>query len=347
MTDAKLKTAILGLGKGAEFLLQGLAETGYFQLEAVADENAGLAEQTAQKYQCRFYSDYRQLITQNQLDCLFVTAPIHTCYEHIRNAIKKKFHILKLPPLARDFEEAAVLVDFAEKQNVRFSVANSYRFVRSYQRLHRFIRNGDIEQAFMITGLCTFAAKSMQSWQKDKKTAGGGILLHDCYPIVDQIIWDCGLPEQVYALNTNRAADRKQRGYSTEETAVMVMKFSDVLTGSLVATRSFEPEEKSLKIHGQNKVSAVVNDCFIDYDIGEKSARREQFDDDGLSATVKLLENFALSILSPDENRLCSSAGENLKNMAVIEAAYLSSRTGSPEEPLRILQLSQNRLAGI
>jgi hypothetical protein len=45
-------------------------------------------------------------------------------------------------------------------------------------------------------------------------------------------------------------------------------------------------------------------------------------------------------VLSPDKNKLASSGRENLKNMAVIESAYLSARTGFPEEPGRILQMA-------
>jgi hypothetical protein len=58
-----------------------------------------------------------------------------------------------------------------------------------------------------------------------------------------------------------------------------------------------------------------------------------------------LLKDFAQSILSPDENKLCSSGRENLKDMAVIESAYLSARTGFPEEPGRILQMASPGVA--
>ena len=55
---------------------------------------------------------------------------------------------------------------------------------------------------------------------------------------------------------------------------------------------------------------------------------------------TELLKNFAQSILLPDENKLCSGGRENLKDMAVIESAYLSARTGFPEEPDSILQMA-------
>jgi len=68
-----------------------------------------------------------------------------------------------------------------------------------------------------------------------------------------------------------------------------------------------------------------------------------EYDDDASFCTKEQLKNFALSILSPDKNKLCSSGRENLKNMAVIESAYLSARTGFPEEPDRILQMASGR----
>jgi hypothetical protein len=53
-----------------------------------------------------------------------------------------------------------------------------------------------------------------------------------------------------------------------------------------------------------------------------------------------VLENFGSHLLWPDKNPLVSPAADNLKIMAFIEAAYLSARTGMPEEPARILKIA-------
>jgi len=49
-----------------------------------------------------------------------------------------------------------------------------------------------------------------------------------------------------------------------------------------------------------------------------------------------------MSILEPAEHPLQCGGQEQLENMAVIEAAYLSARTGMPEQPRRILALSES-----
>ena len=86
----KLKTAVLGLKGDGEALLKTACETEYFQIQAVADKDTRLAEKVAANYNCEPYDDYRQLIIQNQLDCMLVAAPLYSCDEYVRSAIKKK-----------------------------------------------------------------------------------------------------------------------------------------------------------------------------------------------------------------------------------------------------------------
>jgi len=125
MSEGKLNTAILGLNPGGQLLLEASEAVDCLDVHAVADKDTNLAEKIAGQYKCAAYDDYRQLIIQNQLDCLLVAAPMHSCDEYVRTAIKKKFNILKLAPAARDFEEAAEFVRLAEEQDIQFAVLPS------------------------------------------------------------------------------------------------------------------------------------------------------------------------------------------------------------------------------
>jgi len=98
-----------------------------------------------------------------------------------------------------------------------------------------------------------------------------------------------------------------------------------------------------LRLYGKDKI-LTVNDSQLTVADGLGQTSEElEYDDDASFCMTEQLKNFALSILSPGENKLCSSGRENLKNMAVIESAYLSARTGFPEEPDRILQMASGR----
>ncbi len=358
MSQSKLKTAVLGLDDGGQRLLKAATQTDYFQIQAVADRDTTLAEKTADEYKCVFYDDYRQLVIQNQLDCLLIAAGMYSCEKQIRTAMKKKFNVLKLAPAARNFEEAAEFVQLAKDENIKFAVANPLRFAQSFLALGDFLQQGRIEQVFLITAFCNFGqphqqdqkqhkelSTSQRIWQTDPKLAGGGVLLRSCYGIIDQIILKFGVPEQIYSLNMNQAQDKQQRLYLAEDTAVITMKFNDVLIGNIIAFQrdGIGPREELLRIYGKDKV-LTVNDRKLAVSDGLKQTTEELvYDDEELCRMTGQLTNFALSILSPTEHKLNSSAEENLRVMAVIDSAYLSARTGMPEEPGRILKMSQRR----
>jgi predicted dehydrogenase len=342
MSNGKLNTAILGLNSGGQLLLKASEAMDCLRIQAVADKDTILAEKIAGQYKCAAFDDYRQLIIQNQLDCLLVAAPIHSCDEYVRMAMKKKFNVLKMAPAARDFEEAAEFVRLAEEQQIQFAISNPSRYARSYVELRRFLEKGDIEHAFLMTVFCNLGDHPQPGWQTDPKLAGGGVLLHDCYQMIDQVVSNFDMPQQVYSLNTNQAQDKQQRLYLTEDTAVVTMKFSDTFIGNFIATRRAEtgPREGFLKLYAKDKI-LTVSDTQLNVSDGlGRAVKKLKYDDDELVCMTKLLKSFAGSILLPDKNKLCSSARENLKDMAVIESAYLSARTGFPEEPGRILQIA-------
>lgn len=350
MSENKLKIAILGLNEGGQLLLKAASGIDYFQIEAVADRDGSVAEKAAAEYKCAAYDDYRQLVIQNQLDCLLVAAGMYSCDEHIRMAIKKNFNILKLAPAGRNFEEAVEFVRLADQEKVKFAVANPYRYAGSFRAFRQFLQGGHLEQAFLITAFSSVREEVYPAWRGDPKLAGGGVLLYDCYRIFDQIMWNFPIPQQVYSVNTSQAADKQQRLYLTEDTALVTMKLTDTLTGSLAAFRGSgiggqgsggANREESLSVYGRDKVVTVTARRFTVSDIFGSVIEQSEYDDDEFCCVGKLLKDFALSILLPQENKLCTSARENLKNMAVIEAAYLSARTSMPEQPLRVLQRVQ------
>jgi predicted dehydrogenase len=348
MRESPLKIAVLGLDETGRLLLEAIKDLDYFSVAAVADNDTKLAQQTGTMWNCAAYDDYRQLIITNQLDCLFVAAPFHSCAEFLKMALKKKFHILKLPPLARNFSEAAELVKLAQSEKVNLVVANPGRFAQSNLAMRDFLLQKSTDQPFFIlaAGGQSTSSSPQAKWRNDPVLAGGGAILYDCWEIIDQIVCNFGIPQQVYCVAASTAVDKQQRLYLTEDSALVTMKFSDTLSGSLLAGKAAgafstgkEPQ-KWLIAHYQDAFVRNDNKCFEVNDLQGRCLRRENFDDDCLGKMKKVLENFGSHLFMPDKNALVNTAAENLKSMAVIEAAYLSARTGMPEQPERILKIA-------
>jgi len=337
----------VGLNAGGRALLAAASEVDGFEIAAVADKDAILAERVAGQYGCGAYDDYRQVVTavggraeQEEHRCLLVAEGMYACGEYVRMAMKKGFNVLKLAPGGRDFEEAAELVRLADDQGVYLAVVNPKRYAPSFVALREYIRSRRVEEVFLIAGFCSFAGWEFPKWQSDPKLAGGGVLVQAGYGMVDQITWNFPVPQEVYALVTNQAADRQQRLSLTEDTSVVSMKFSDRLLGSLVVSSraSVWPRQEFIKVCGRDNIVVVNYGRLTVRDTSGAVVEEFEYEDDPRACMRGALRDFALAVLQPEEHELCSSGLENLKNMAVIESAYLSSRTGMPEEPARILQ---------
>ena len=339
----------MGLNDEGRALLEAASRSERFAVEAVTDKDGGGAERVAREYECAAYDDYRQVITAmdsrlgEEERCLIVAEGLYSCVEYVRLAMKKRFNVLKIAPAGRDFEEAAELVRLADEEGVKFSIANPRRYAQSFAALHKYIEDGRVEEVFLIAAFCSFAGVRRPRWQSDPKLAGGGVLVHNGFSLIDQIMWNFSIPQQVYCLSTNEAVDTQQRLSLTEDTAVVAMKFSDRFLGNLVVSgrSSVRPGQEVVKVCGKDKTVVVSDTCLTVLDGEGRIQEEQQYEYDPVDCMGGVVADFGLSVLGGEEKEPFSSGRESLKSMAVIESAYLSARTGMPEEPGRIMQMGQ------
>ena len=234
MNEKSLKTGVLGLDDAGLMLLEAASKVEFLDIQAVADKNSLLVEKIAVKYDCQHFDDYRQFIMQSQLDCVLVAAGMHNCDEYIRMAMKKKIHILKLPPAAANFEQALTFTKLANQENTKFVIATPLRFSESFLALRQYLHKEKIEHIYLLTAACNTGYSQYPAWQTDPKLSGGGVLLRNCYNIIDLLTWNFTMPQNVYSVNTNHAQDRQQRLARTEDLAVVTMKFADNFFANII-----------------------------------------------------------------------------------------------------------------
>lgn len=345
METKTIKTGILGLNERIRSLLGILAGFECFEIITVASNDIDAASKTAANYpDCKAYDDHRQMIIQNDLDLLIVSEPMQGSVELLRTAIKKKTNILKFAPPAKNFSEAVELATLAKSNQVIYCLANPWRYSAGFGTLKNFIESGKLIQPHLITANWTTPAKtdSENLWIKDPELSGGGVLLYNAYQAIDMIVENFGMAEQIYALNTSGAADRKQRGYLTEDIAVVSMRFPGALICNMVASRGFGSEEKTLKIFGKDKNILVEPNGFRVFDNTGKIIQQFEYYDKQQKLLKQMVSELAEAIISgKNENLKISLINQNLNTMAMIETAYLSARTAMPETPQRTIEFAQ------
>jgi len=339
MAEKRFKTAILGLDECGLLLAECVSQLHRFELTAIADKDLGLCERTAEKLGCEYCDDYRLLITQHDLDCLVICEGLHSCEEYIRMAMRKKTHIFKQSPMARSFEEACELVKLSEKENVGYFTGVGLRYSRGFMVLRDFINSGQLDHINQINVQCFTSGKNYPSWQSDWKLSGGGVLLYDCYEIIDFLNESFSLPEHIYCLYTNKANDRKQRQYLTDECVILSLRYADGLIGSITTSNICGPAGIQIQVCGSNKTFTATKNSLIVCDNYGSVLERYTYRDTDLDIVKQALSEFWGFLVSSDKKRGILRIRENLENMAFIEASYLSGRTGTSEDASRILEM--------
>ncbi len=353
MTERMLKIAAIGLTEPAVGLLDAALESGLYAVAAVADERQESLEVCGRTFACPVFTDYRQLIIATEADFLLFGSPAHQCVEFMRLALQEGFHILKMPPPALNFSQLTELYRLANKSKRYFLTLQDGRFRKSFEhvRSHLAQSEGDGDQSWhLVSAVCHVPMGEMEPqmrWLNDPDTAGGGVLLQNCYDLIDELLLCFGLPQKVYALTINQAPDRQQRMSLTEDTAIVTVQFTDSLIAQICASRTLGPARRHLRVHGKQQHLTATEEEVVLYDNGGELLEQKTYADDELSAEKRMMENLANNFQNPDKCPLYPAYGSDLQTMAVIEAAYLSTRTGMAEEPARILRLADIDPAGI
>jgi predicted dehydrogenase len=196
--------------------------------------------------------------------------------------------------------------------------------------------------AFLVQAVSRCLWDGPLDWRGDRRRAGGGALLQLAYPWLDWMTRLLGLPEWVSAgLGAAKGFD-SAGPHDTEDAASVVLGFRGGCVGTITATWAGGPAEHRLLLlvgqegweFGLAGVRQIAPQVLTEEMVASEPAMICPAD-----AWQADLAGF-LGRLA-DDRPVASSGVEHLAPMAVLEAAYLSARSGQPEQPARFYQLHE------
>jgi len=338
----RLDVAVIGAGAGGSVALHALTQTDSVRLVGVSDLDASAAEQATRRHGVPSYVDTRSLLAETRPRAVFVCVPPAEAPDIIFTCAGRGIHIWSELPLARSLDEGLAMVRRMDEADLKFAVGTQRRFADGYRKAHEL--RSRIGQVFLARAHYMFNWGSELGWRGDRGTTGGGALLELGYHAIDLLTWTIGLPETVYGSQVcgHRPDLTAPDGgplpvYDTDDSAAALLRYPQNCMGTLVTSRRSGPVSEALSLHGRDgSLTATVETCTLrspDGDLLESTQTHAS----AVELHRRQAESFARSVLTDATSYECS-ARENLLNMAIIEAIYLSDRTGQGESPLRMLK---------
>ena len=328
----RLRAALLGLsGVGAEYAA-ALRADDRFELVGAADRDADLLRERSEALGCEGYSDFRSLVVENArqgLDILFVALPPHESHEFVALAARHSVGVFHPPPFARSVTEGRQLLAEFENAGVSLVVERRWQHDPAFAKLQT--ASHLIGRVFGATATVRVEEKPA-GWRGDARRAGGGVLLNHAYRALDLLTFLMGMPDEVYAQAILGVPPGASRPYDTEDLACLTLRYPEDRAASLAVVRGACPAESSIWIVGEQGAMAV-DDVQLKVFLGGGGGQTYRVA--ARHPAAPAISALAESLL--EGTATASKAQEHLGVLAVIEAAYLSARTGDPETPGKFL----------
>ena len=323
-------------------MLAALARSDLVKVVGISDKDTRVADRVSADAGVPGYNDNRRLLAETRPAAAFLCVPPTPAAELISACADRGIHVWKDLPLARNLDEGVAMVRRMEEAGLKFAIGTQRRFAVGYRRAHGLRRR--LGEIFLARAHYLFNWGPELGWRGDRASAGGGALLELGYHAIDLLVWLLGMPDEVYGVSAvgNRPPpasndDAAQPMYDTDDTAAAIMRYVSGPMASVVTTRSSGPVSEELCLHGRcGSLRADGATCLLRDPDGNVLGHAEEAPAP-VSVFMRQAEAFATAVDRNAKTYECSGR-ENLLNLAVIEAIYLSDRTGQSEEPHRLLE---------
>ena len=352
----KLRTAIIGAGKGAQSHAEALSRIPESEFAAVYRRDRAKGRNFAEQYGVQCFTDVESMMSGSHIDvvCDCTPHPVHASGSV--TAMQCGAHALIEKPLASSLEDCDLLIRTARECGVKLGMISQRRLYPPVQRIREAIENGKLGKPVLGTvqvfGWRDEAYYRADPWRGTWKLEGGGVLVNQTPHQLDILQWMMGPIDSLYGVWTNF----NHPTIEVEDTSVAVLRFKNGAIGNIVVSNSQNPALfGKITVCGENgactgvqtdggamfiagvpsSVEAPYNDIWtIPGETSLKDGWRAE--DEALFARINPMEYFHeiqirdfLQAVIEDREPMVSGE-EGRKTVEIFTAIYRSQRDGKP-----------------
>ncbi len=233
-----LRAAILGAGGMGHRHAQSLKELETVSLRAVCDVKESAANELAQSYNARVYTDFDKMLREEKPDLLFLCLPPFAHNGEVEKAADLGIHIFIEKPIALEEGRARSMVEAIEKNGVISQVGYHYRFGEAVCQLKKLMDSGKAGKPVLFNA--RYECNSLHSpWWRQKDKCGSQIL-EQAIHLYDMALYLMGPIEFSTGLMAN-LCHADVPNYTIEDVSASLLRFCSGALGSITATNCAVP----------------------------------------------------------------------------------------------------------
>lgn len=255
----RIKTGIIGCGKGAHLHAQALKNLPESLFTAVYSRNPETAKKFALQYGVKACSSIEEMARIEGVEAVIICTPHPSHAETALKASEAGMHILVEKPLASSLEDCDAIISSAHQHGVNLGTISQRRFYPASLRVKQAIDAGKIGKP--ILGTVTMLGWRDQNyyrsdpWRGSWQGEGGGVLVNQAPHQLDLLQWYMGPIQEVFGFWANL----NHPYIEVEDTACAVIRFQNGALGNILVSNSQNPAlYGKVHVHGDNGASIGV-----------------------------------------------------------------------------------------
>jgi predicted dehydrogenase len=180
-----IKVGIAGLGRSGWGIhanaLSYLPEL--FTVVAVCDPDVSRQQEATDRFGCRAYADYAELVADAEIELMVVATPSHLHAGDTIAALRAGKDVIVEKPMGRNLAEVDAMIAAAKETGQILTVNQNYRYAADFRKIKEVIDSGVLGQIVEVR-FAIHQFKRRWDWQTLKKY-GGGILNNHGAHVVD------------------------------------------------------------------------------------------------------------------------------------------------------------------
>lgn len=146
----KVKVAVIGVGAMGRNHARVYSEMPECRLVAVADVDKEKSEEIADKFNCRYYLDYKKMLEQEDIEAVSIAVPTKFHKDVSIYVIEKGIHLLLEKPIAGTVEEAEEIIKMAKEKKIKLLIGHIERFNPAVIELKKIVGEGKLGSIISI-----------------------------------------------------------------------------------------------------------------------------------------------------------------------------------------------------
>ena len=266
MSSPRVGWGLIGCGDiSRKRVAPALRDSASCELVAVSRARPELAEAFAREFNApRWYSDWRELLLDQEIDAVYIATPVHLHAEQTIAAAEAGKHVLCEKPMALNVADCDRMIAACRAHNVKLGIAYYRHFYPAVRRVKELVNSGELGVP-VVVHINAFewfdpSPSDSRAWLINKSLSGGGPMFDfGCHRI--EVLLDIfGDVKDVKATMGNTFFDRE-----VEDVATAVFQFERGTCGTLTVTHAAREPQDTFDLfcsHGSIHIP-VLNEGMI------------------------------------------------------------------------------------